>query len=409
MVTVGSRLRSMGVPLLLGFLFTVHGALASAASLSGQAVPQPSLGAGEFRSVSCPPGGCIAIGNAFEGSGDEATRGEAFAGNLVQNSWALLPLPFGGGQNPELAGVSCPSESFCVAAGATQGPEAQTNSTAAPLVATWDGSQWSTQLPPAPSGSERGELDGVSCTSPTFCVAVGAVQSRGREHALIETWSGAAWHAREAPAVRGTTSSGLSGVSCLSASDCVAVGDYFVGGRASEGLGYALILHWNGSSWALRRIGEYSGDRYGWQVGLQGVSCATAGSCLAVGTANPQGNGDSAQIAVAISPRTLSFTRAGLPALPTLPPYSPEGFFNAVSCESARDCAAVGALYFDRGHSHGEAFAATRNGHRWTRQSIAGADAATLTGVSCSSSGCVSVGYRGEAATTRAAIAYGTG
>ena len=63
---------------------------------------------------------------------------------------------------------------------------------------------------------------GSRCTSPTFCVAVGAVQSRGREHALIETWSGAAWHAREAPAVRGTTSSGLSGVSCLSASDCVA-------------------------------------------------------------------------------------------------------------------------------------------------------------------------------------------
>ena len=254
---------------------------------------------------------------------------------------------------------------------------------------------------PASAGAERQRTRVNSTGSrvrPRHSVSPSAPSNHAdrSEHALIETWSGAAWHAREAPAVRGTTSSGLSGVSCLSASDCVAVGDYFVGGRASEGLGYALILHWNGSSWALRP--ESANTRVTAMAGRSDCRACRglAGSCLAVGTANPQGNGDSAQIAVAISPRTLSFTRAGLPALPTLPPYSPEGFFNAVSCESARDCAAVGALYFDRGHSHGEAFAATWNGHRWTRQSIAGADAATLTGVSCSSSGCVSVGYRGK-------------
>jgi hypothetical protein len=59
--------------------------------------------------------------------------------------------------------VSCPSASFCVAAGLTGNP-------VHPLIESWQGKTWSiTRTPSAPFA----EFWGVSCTSRRFCVAVG--------------------------------------------------------------------------------------------------------------------------------------------------------------------------------------------------------------------------------------------
>lgn len=65
---------------------------------------------------------------------------------------------------------------------------------ALPLIARWDGATWATQNGP----SVRGSLDGVSCTTPTACTAVGvtAIPAGGRP--LIERWEGARWTLQDA-------------------------------------------------------------------------------------------------------------------------------------------------------------------------------------------------------------------
>jgi hypothetical protein len=65
----------------------------------------------------------------------------------------------------------------------------------------------------------------------------------------------------------------LLSVSCPSASDSVAVGVYSSGGTVVE--------RWNGSNWAL----VASPDRTNTVSALLGVSCTSATNCLAVGNA----------------------------------------------------------------------------------------------------------------------------
>jgi hypothetical protein len=55
------------------------------------------------------------------------------------------------------------------------------------LVETWDGTSWT--ITPSPNvGTNGSVLIGLSCPSASFCVAVGV-----GDGTLIETWDGAKW------------------------------------------------------------------------------------------------------------------------------------------------------------------------------------------------------------------------
>src|SRR5213594_2470128 len=73
-----------------------------------------------------------------------------------------------------------------------------------------------------------------------------------------------------------TTDSGLNGVSCASASSCIAVGFYLDG----SGFSRTLIEKWDGTSWTAASSPNASSA----SNSLSGVSCASAGSCTAVGS-----------------------------------------------------------------------------------------------------------------------------
>ena len=62
------------------------------------------------------------------------------------------------------------------------------------LVETREGTTWSVTSTPSPSPSAS--LNGVSCGSATSCVAVGWTGDSIRQ-TLVETWSGTAWSAWE--------------------------------------------------------------------------------------------------------------------------------------------------------------------------------------------------------------------
>ncbi|HEU4393781.1 MAG TPA: hypothetical protein VFR04_09140, partial [Solirubrobacterales bacterium] len=73
-------------------------------------------------------------------------------------------------------------------------------------------------------------LRGVSCPSASACIAVGTTAAPGDGHIvpLVESWNGSSWSTQEATdtvAVYGGSNYGrLSGVSCTSASACTTVG-----------------------------------------------------------------------------------------------------------------------------------------------------------------------------------------
>jgi hypothetical protein len=141
------------------------------------------------------------------------------------------------------------------------------------LAERWNGTTWTIQ-PTNPAFSSSNVLfNGVSCTSATSCLAVGGVSG----FAVSELWNGKTWNLLPAllkpgPAVFST----LNSVACRSASECMAVGSYTDGSNVQHTLAYL----WNGSFWAL----QVTQDPFGATVdSLNSVSCASATSCLAVG------------------------------------------------------------------------------------------------------------------------------
>jgi hypothetical protein len=74
----------------------------------------------------------------------------------------------------------------------------------------------------------------------------------------------------------------LTSVSCTSVEDCVAVGDYISTSEA----GVTLAEAWNGVAWTVEKTPSPPGPQQ--LSALSGVSCPTSGECVAVGaTARP--------------------------------------------------------------------------------------------------------------------------
>jgi hypothetical protein len=99
-----------------------------------------------------------------------------------------------------------------------------------PLVQRWDGRRWAIVASPLPPGADvTGGLRDVSCTSPTFCVAVGTSGSlmSTDTSTMAQHWDGQSWSIDET--LNAGDSAALAAVSCSSDTTvCMAVGGYRV-------------------------------------------------------------------------------------------------------------------------------------------------------------------------------------
>src|SRR5207245_8482353 len=108
----------------------------------------------------------------------------------------------------------------------------------------WNGSAWSVQPTPSPVGALTSELAGTSCISSTSCEAVGLhLTAAGAEVTLAEVWNGTSWSVQPTPNPSGALGSSLSAVSCASATACIAVGSYFTSTSRDT-----LAEVWNGTA-----------------------------------------------------------------------------------------------------------------------------------------------------------------
>lgn len=215
-------------------------------------LPTPA-GIGALSAVSCSSSrACIAVGgpNCFAMGGGSVCSGSGGAPAERWNGrgWSLEAVP--GGITTALNGVSCVSARSCTAVGNYAPPSAPDGPPGGrvPLDEQWNGATWTveqTTFRPPSSVAPQAYLDGVSCSSPRLCFAVGHDQESGTT--LAERWDGATWTVQPSPNPPNTETNALSSVSCTSAVRCIAVGISTYPDIAS------LAEAWNGTQWRIQR------------------------------------------------------------------------------------------------------------------------------------------------------------
>jgi hypothetical protein len=290
--------------------------------------PKGALSA-KLLSVSCKSAGaCVAVGVYLDSSGDGVPLAETWNGRAWTPSAPAKPK---GSVDGQLTGVSCAAAKSCVAVG-----DYTTAAGAAALAESWNGSRWTASKPPDPNGFVVADLNKVSCSSAAHCIAVGNADTNTGSFVLADSWNGRTWARMSVPApASGKNDADLTGVSCPSAKNCIAVGTGTTG-RVGGLVSFAEF--WNGSTWKTGKIS--------WPKGvsnnlLVGVSCASAKSCLAVGNLDINVNdGGHTGRAGATSWNGKAWTATSVPG----PGKGKASLFAEVSCPSAADCVAVGQL-----------------------------------------------------------------
>jgi len=322
-----------------------------------------------MASVSCVTSvWCVAVGNGANVNTDAANI-ELWNGS----TWSPMTSPTVPGETDMyLAGVSCATPSFCVAVGSVD------TTSAAPLIEQWNGTTW-TVVQSTPSATPT-FLTGVSCTGASFCMAVGYVGAAGGS-GLVEQWNGSTWTSTTITAEFNNNIQ-VFAVSCTTPSFCMFVGDAILSGSSNT---VPFTDFWNGSIWT----GTYPPANLGTTTDYQldGVSCVGTTFCTAVGKATTGGqppvmygqtwNGDE------------SGDLSAWTVVAGLPDVSGGASLDGISCFSATSCTAVGDTQ--------NTLAVTWNGVSWTQQTTptgpSGSNQSALYGVDCLTNwACVAVG-----------------
>jgi hypothetical protein len=122
-------------------------------------------------------------------------------------------------------------------------------------------------------------FSGVSCVSATSCQAVGFKEISGMTHEtkeMAQSWTGSEWILRTTPEPEGEGDRRLKGVTCQSSLSCTAIG-YYQNASAVE---IPLRLRWDGSAWTLQTLPLPSGST---EAIPYAVSCIASRGCVAVG------------------------------------------------------------------------------------------------------------------------------
>jgi hypothetical protein len=237
-----------------------------------------------FESLHLPPGSSATLTAAACASATACIAIGAYTSSTPHARGQLLTLVSDGvgrkiflgphlAENGELSSISCISLTSCVAVGSYVSGRGNY----APLALSWNGRKWTPEETPRPSRATSTFLSAVACTSSRLCTAVGDDGGNGPyaesdvgTAALAEQWNGRRWLLERAPHPAGTTFSSLSGISCPTATTCIAVGG------DSDG---TLAAVWNGETWAVEPTPSTSPS-----ADLDAVSCTAAVICTAVGS-----------------------------------------------------------------------------------------------------------------------------
>jgi hypothetical protein len=402
---------AMAVP--AGTVGALTGWAALTAPTSGLSPAPDTNPAISLVDASCPAQGwCVAVGSYNGSSGTARGIVEQLTGGQWTSTTAPLtgvnPAP-GSADASFLYHVSCAAVGWCVAVGAYD----TSSGDAEGLIETLANGAWSAQTAPlaglsptAGSGLNVG-MARISCPAVGSCVAVGQYRdTSGDFDGLIEQLSDGTWTATTAPVSgltptpNATPETYLYGVSCWAAGSCAAVGVYYDVNSGQD----AVVETLSGGVWSdsnpslvgLNPAAYGSGDY------LTAVSCATSGSCVAVGVYFDV-NGESEGMIEARSGPSSSWgpTTPPVAGLTPAPAASPDLGLSSVSCPAAGSCVIVGG-YVDVAGDY-QALIETESAGTWSASqpssglsppaNTTSSAASSLGSVSCAAVGsCVGVG-----------------
>ena len=266
--------------------------------------------------VSCTSAGnCVAAGTYT----DRLRRVQAIAATQSKGVWGaahgIAPpanaLTAPGRQHDELSSVACTSTGNCIAVGsyrATSGSEEQAMLTTETHGAWAPASELA--LPAnavATASKQEATLNSVTCTSTGNCIAVGSYNdSGGDSDAMAASETSGAWQPTSeipppatAGAAAGQQFGGLNSAACVSAGNCIAVGEYFASNQAAQqelqggaregqtGTQEPLAAAETNGVWGAASATVLPGDALSEPGGssLASVACTHgSGGCVAVGT-----------------------------------------------------------------------------------------------------------------------------
>jgi hypothetical protein len=287
--------------------------------------------------------------------------------------------------------ISCGSPKSCFVVGTNF--NTSTGNTV-PLALAWNGATWKSVAIHAPKGTRFEAMHGVSCKTASYCLAIGSDAGSGgsgpeRSFALV--WNGRAVRSAPVPpGPAGALQTLLNGVSCVAVNSCVAAGTTAGNGGVSK----LLIETWNGAKWTMHALAGGNGIS---SVSALSVSCVSQSRCALAGDELGLTTGTPRPYLASWNGKTATAMKVPLPSGAKSP------LMLAVSCTSASDCAATGASINFGSTITTTAFTESWNGKAWTAHKFAWPAAdpnSLLSGISCARSTaagtrCIAVGGAG--------------
>jgi hypothetical protein len=316
---------------------------------------------------------CTSTRNCWAVGSREAPSGNAVLNQMLHwngKSWrkTSVPSPAGSAKGAlnELFAVRCLDAANCWTVG-----EDSKNEGLATLnqALHWNGKKWSVVHTPNPAGTkanDNNELFDVTCTSSASCWSVGdfgtPFSSTGHQKLLNQVlhWNGKHWSRMRVVNPAGTTIAHLNSlfsVRCGSATNCNAAGDDGTT-QASTYKMYNQVLHWNGKRWSKATTPNPGPSSYGRTSQIDALACGSATNCWGAGD---YGANSPAQIS---KNEILHWNGKKWTRSTVTNPAGDDNFFIGATCQSTRNCWAVGS------HGNGEPGTllnetAHWNGKRW--------------------------------------------
>jgi hypothetical protein len=314
----------------------------------------------EVNSVACvSAGNCVAVGD-YESGGSNSLQ--AFIATESRGRWGhafvpRLPSNSASPASAQLGAVSCTRSGFCEAVGSYQDSSGNVQTMALTRLASGAWRQaGEVASPPGAAGNPDAFMTGIACTAPGSCVAVGnysvsssrfaamgAIEYRGIWHRATQIFT-----PRNAIA---STFTAISSISCPANGACIGVGEYAVSATQSRAMSVTESKGRFGRAIEITALPPGASAHP--STYLQGVSCVSATSCLAVG-----GGRNAAGHSVALDMTLFKghWRAAFLPPPPQAGTGSHElSALYSVSCTGRDDCTAVGYYHDVTGTLRAEA------------------------------------------------------
>ena len=313
------------------------------APVPGTARTDPAV---SVRQLTCPDAeDCVGVGGFAKQTGSRSGLIEQLTGGKWTATQAPLPVGAPATAQVVLASVGCPTNLWCGVAGYFDTPTARH-----PLALVLNGGRWLVRAVPPVAGALPGSpttLTSISCATAGQCVAVGRYQDgAGHYQGLIGRLSGGVWHTSKAPLPADAAQNpigDLEWVSCVAASKCTAVGAY-VNKLGARVLTLEVL---SGGTWTASKAPlplDAASDPLAY---LGYLTCLSADDCTAVGNYSSVTDGTDGLILRELGGSWHAIT-APLPA--GADPEDPRASISEVSCPTVSFCAATGGYTTDEGN-----------------------------------------------------------